>query len=39
LEALASLNPAGHQRWQEVCTGIEQFLQEQGLELAKRPGR
>jgi hypothetical protein len=37
LEALVSLNPAGHQCWQEVCTGIEQFLQEQGLTLAERP--
>ena len=37
LEALAALNPAGHQCWQEVCTGIEQFLQEQGLKLTERP--
>jgi hypothetical protein len=33
LESLASLNPTGHQRWQEVCQGIARFFQQAGLEL------
>jgi hypothetical protein len=32
LEALATLNQRGQACWQEVCDGIERFIQASGLE-------
>src|SRR5262249_506347 len=32
LESPAALNPPGEQSWQQICHGIERFIQQAGLE-------